>query len=598
MKRSHAPRKSRNEVPDREPMTDDYNQGGVDALCSVGQVESDFPHHAGAEEVTGASTTEVAEDVVRRLRHQAARLLAAGDVCFDAFVILDQDGRVAATNRRFTDFFGIAPNAVRSASLEKLRDCLKSCFENAAEFEAKWQPLMDGTCPLRNVEWEIIKPSHRILELHAMPLPSGGSRPGTAKILLWSDVTEKKSMQAALRNSQRMEAIGMLAGGIAHDFNNLLTAISGNVVLALEQLAAGETKDVPSLLTIAAEAASSGKDLIKKLLSHVRQNESTVETIDLRTCVNDVRMLLKHSISPMILVELRLPGSLWPVKADANGLKQVIMNFCVNAVDAMKERPNSHLIISASNQPAPVTAPIGHQISNTTDFVRLQVRDNGPGIPPEIKRRIFEPFFTTKAQGEGTGLGLAISREIVEKHGGWIECESESGKGTVFSVFLPRSLSQVVNVAAPIQAFPAAKTSGTERILVVDDDALVRGVSTRLLSRAGYKVATANDGLEALEWLKTENNQADLVLLDLAMPRMSGVDTMQEIRKIKPGLPIVLCSGSLTMSDPAAARYLHGSNVPEARICKPYDVGELTGTVRRVLDKPRAAGEAKKKEGT
>jgi two-component system cell cycle sensor histidine kinase/response regulator CckA len=406
-------------------------------------------------------------------------------------------------------------------------------------------------------------------------------------VLLWEDVTEKKSMQAVLQNSQRMEAIGMLAGGIAHDFNNLLTAISGNITLAMEQLAAGETRDVPSLLTIASEATSSGKDLIRKLLCHVRQNEPSVQAIDLRASVNDVRVLLKHSISPLILVELRLPGNLWPVKADANGIKQVIMNFCVNAVDAMKDRPNSHLTISAASLSAPV--PSKHASARPDgDYVMLQVRDNGPGIPPDIRQKIFEPFFTTKSQGEGTGLGLAISRDIVESHGGWIECESEMGVGTVFSVFLPRSLTQVDTPVAPkAPVLPAGKANGTERVLVVDDDALVRGVSTRLLSRAGYKVSTANDGIEALEWLKNPMNHADLVLLDLAMPRLSGVDTMEEIRKIKPGLPVVLCSGSLTMSDPQASRYVTGKHAPEARICKPYDVGELTGTVRKVLDRAK-----------
>ena len=532
-----------------------------------------------------AAAMEVSERALRNLRQQVARLTAASDVCFDAFVVLDQDNQVVLSNRRFTDFFGVASNAVRSAGLDKLHECLKPCFEKPAEFEARWLPIMENACPVRHVEWSIVKPTRRVLELHILPLPAAGSRQGTARVLLWEDVTEKKSMQAVLQNSQRMEAIGMLAGGIAHDFNNLLTAISGNITLAMEQLAAGETRDVPSLLTIASEATSSGKDLIRKLLCHVRQNEPSVQAIDLRASVNDVRVLLKHSISPLILVELRLPGNLWPVKADANGIKQVIMNFCVNAVDAMKDRPNSHLTISAANLPAPV--PSQHASARPdADYVLLQVRDNGPGIPQEIRQKIFEPFFTTKAQGEGTGLGLAISRDIVESHGGWIECESETGVGTVFSVYLPRSLTQVDVPAAPkAPVLPAGKANGTERILVVDDDALVRGVSTRLLTRAGYKVSTANDGVDALEWLKNPVNHADLVLLDLAMPRLSGVDTMEEIRKMKPGLPVVLCSGSLTMSDPQASRYVTGKHAPEARICKPYDVGELTGTVRKVLDR-------------
>src|SRR5262249_51730622 len=158
----------------------------------------------------------------------------------DAFVILDQDNHVTAVNRRFSDFFGIPSNAIKSGGLDKLRESLKPCFESPAVFDTKWREMVEGTSPARHVEWEIAKPSRRTLELHVMPLPTGGSRPGVARMLLWSDVTEKKSMHVALQNAQRMEAIGMLAGGIAHDFNNLLTAVSGNISLALEQLNAGE----------------------------------------------------------------------------------------------------------------------------------------------------------------------------------------------------------------------------------------------------------------------------------------------------------------------------------------------------------------------
>ena len=497
----------------------------------------------------------------------------------EALLILSAEGKVTAANLHFTDWFGLPQDhVVVGADISSFREKLSSCFADVEIFGVKWRDLVSdsGTSDI----WEIAHPQRRILERRVVCLPDQGGM-----IVFWRDLTEKRELQDALHRAQRMESLGRLSGGIAHDINTLLTAISGNLSLALQHLESGSPAGARGLLATASKAAIGGRDIVKQLLGHARKNLECVQSFELRDLITDVRGLLKHTISPLVLVEFQLPKSLWTVTADRSSMQQVVINLCVNAVDAMKGRPNSRLSLTATNFPRSITRPTGHGLAGT-DYVRLQVRDNGCGMPPEVLQRIFEPFYTTKPQGEGTGLGLSISREIVEKFGGWIECDSQPGAGTSFSVYLPRGEKATVE-KKPEPAAAAKKshsTSSAERILVVDDDTLVRTVSARLLSSVGYKVFTAADGVDALEWLRTPGNAADLILLDVSMPRLSGSDTMHEIRQMRPGLPVVMCSGSLLLCDPDAPQEGDPLAPPEGRICKPYDVGELTRTVRNVLD--------------
>ncbi len=521
---------------------------------------------------------------------EANVLKAAGNSWADAYVILDASDRVLISNQRFSDYFGIPANHIQSASLERLRACLEPCMESKEGFAASWNAVGEYHAARKVVEWEITKPSHRILELTVSPLPHAEDDGRSARVIIWQDITQKKQRHAALQQAHRMEVVGTLAAGIAHDFNNILTAINGNITLALDQLTAGEIKEASALLGVVMEAAVGGRELVKKLLSHVRQNATATRNMDLRAVVSDVQGLLKHTISPLIMVELRMPGNLWPVAGDANSIKQVLMNLCVNAVDAMKGRPNSHLIISAANQSgeSAETSPCG-------DFVCLKVTDNGPGMTESVRARIFEPFFTTKSQADGTGLGLAISSDIVQKHGGRIECKSEPGKGTTFLVILPRTSGEIQcepAISLPVQA-PAASSKGTESVLVVDDDPLVRAVLVGLLSRAGYKVFAAKDGIDAIDWIKKPGNTADLVLLDMSMPRLSGLDTLDQIRSISPKMPVVLCSGSLTFKQMVNEKH-NPSTLPDACISKPFEIPELTRTVREVLDQRKESEHGQK----
>jgi len=504
----------------------------------------------------------------------------------DAFLVFAEDGKIVSFNKHFTDIFGLQLSHAKGGDISRVRDSIGRCFASSVTFEKKWRAIVDMTCQSFTDEWEIATPQGRVLEVRAGMQETGQAGERPERILFWNDITEKRNLQKALQQSQKMQALGILAGGIAHDFNNLLTAISGNVELALQQLESDKVGDAPALLSVVADAARGGREIVKKLLCHARQHGNTSKALNIHDVIVDVRSLLKHSISPLILMELNTPKNLWSVMAEKGSLQQVIMNLCVNAVDAMKGVPNGRLTITASNK----TTSIPGDSGTVSHYVCLQVQDNGAGIPPEVRNRIFEPFFTTKPPGEGTGLGLAMSNDIIKKLGGWIDCESQVGKGTIFSVFIPRSLEENPITPGAIRPAASLKVGGKERILLVDDDPLVRAVTMRLLNGAGYKVTVANDGVEAVEWVENMDNEVDLIILDIAMPRLSGLDAMKVIRKLRPGLPVVLCSGSL--ADTSAMRGDPGGMNSEGSICKPYEMPELFGTVRRVIDQSVAANNA------
>lgn len=523
-----------------------------------------------------------------QLRPTLARFHALADLISDAFVVIDKNNQIVATNARFLEFFGLTPDQPCCGGLGSLEPQIAICFSSPETFRIKWQTFLNDPPALQNEVWEIQKPIPRVLKVSTMLVsPTPGGSTASERVILWRDRTDVRNLESALQQAQKMEAIGILAGGIAHNFNNLLTAITGNLGIALQQLQSSQAGiEVLALLADAFKAAAGGRELVRQLLCHARHNPHAVESTDLRTVITEIRDLISHSVSALVKVEVQTPRNLWPALADRSDLQQVLMNLCVNAVDAMKGRTNSEILITASNRartaPPEGVAPQG----KPGDYVCIEVQDNGPGIPAEVMSRLFEPFFTTKPRGEGTGLGLSSSKDIVEKLGGWIECDSSLGHGATFAVFLPRSTTPPdagkSATATGAHSPPPAKPSGTEVILVVDDDPLVRNVSKRLLSGAGYSVYTACDGQEAVDWIRTPGNKADLVLLDVAMPRLSGPDAMVEIRKLYPGQPVVLCSGFLF--DPAAFRDAHGM-LPDASLYKPYEVGELTGTVRSVLDK-------------
>ncbi len=500
-------------------------------------------------------------------------LRAAFDATKDAILVVDAFGKAVHHNLPFEEVFGVKSSDISASSPGTLQEQLARCFATKSVFEEKWQQLLAG----EKTEWDIVKPQNRVLEASLSKVEHDD---GAIRVVVWHDVTERRLLDTSLQQANKMEVLGKLTGGITHDFNNLLAAIGGNIGLALANLDHGKREEVASLLSDAMKAAMGGRALVKQLLDHSRRRSTKIETQDLRAIVTDVRNILKHSISPLIKVEMHWPENLWNILADEHHVQQIVLNLCVNAADALKDRPDPRITILAANYSRHASdAAMSKQ--GGAEFIRLQVKDNGPGIPPHVRQRLFERFFTTKKEGEGTGLGLSICRDIAEKMGGWIECDSEPGRETTFSVFLPRGTGACKNAPVAPQA-TAKAVKGTERLLIVDDDALVRSVSVRLLKGAGYQVNIAVDGQEAVDWVKAHPGEVDLVLMDVTMPRLSGGDATRIIREMMPDMPVVLCSG--LPLDVSRFKEAYGT-LPNATLLKPFDLAELSVVVRQTLDK-------------
>ncbi|MER3441645.1 MAG: hypothetical protein C4296_09785 [Gemmataceae bacterium] len=399
--------------------------------------------------------------------------------------------------------------------------------------------------------------------------------------IFW-DVTHQRNLEAQMRHMQKMEAVGQLAGGIAHDFNNLLTAIIGNLELAASQLGqAGLPEpgpcDTGTLVRAALEASQRAAALTRQLLGFARRTPLHIQPVVLRQVIEDTFALLRRTIDPRISLEMQVAEDVWPVSGDAGQLGQVLMNLCLNARDAMPA--GGRLCVTAENCTLDERAAQFRPEASAGSFVRLQVSDTGSGIAPEVLPHIFEPFFTTKEPGKGTGLGLAVVYGIVRQHRGWIECQSQPGQGTTFTIYLP-SAQHTTNRPAPATK-PKAPQRGCETILVVDDEAMLRNLAQLILMQLGYRVLVAEDGYEALEIYGKHRDDIDLVILDLTMPKLSGRDTLQKLKELDQDARVLISSGY--SSDAELLQTLDRGAVV-GFVGKPYTPAQLAQAVRQALD--------------
>jgi PAS domain S-box-containing protein len=386
---------------------------------------------------------------------------------------------------------------------------------------------------------------------------------------------EKQRLEAQLRQSQKMEAIGTLAGGIAHDFNNILSAIIGYTEMARLDLPEGGASGTS--LKEVLKAAERAKELVKQILAFSRRTEHESMPLHAEPVVKEALQMLRSSLPSSI--EIRHAGNpdLPAIMGDPTRIHQVLMNLCTNAAQAIREEQGViEIRLEETRLDRLGAAKIGDLPPGR--YVRLTVRDTGSGIPPEIQERIFDPYFTTKEAGEGTGLGLAVVYGVVSDYGGGVSVESEVGQGTRFSLFFP-----VVGGAA--SSYPKARRlplpqGRGEHLLFVDDEPAIAELGRRYFERLGYRVTARQSSTDALALFRENPHRYDLVITDMTMPRMTGDKLAAAMLSIRPDLPVVLCTGYSHRISEARAREIG----IRAFVMKPTTENELAKAVRRALD--------------
>lgn len=382
---------------------------------------------------------------------------------------------------------------------------------------------------------------------------------------------ERKRLERIVQRTQRLDAIGTLAGGIAHNFNNLLMTILGNVSLMLLDL--DSIHPHYELLKEIRNQVNNGSWLAKQLLGYARKGRYYVQTMDLNSMVRRVSQTIAVT-RKQVVVHTDMEDDLLAIEADQSQIDQVLMNLCINAADAMPA--GGDLVLKTENVTETEMTGTAYD-AKPGNYVKLTVSDTGKGMDKETMERIFEPFFTTKEMGRGTGLGLASVYGIVKGHGGYIDVESEVGRGTTFTVYLPATEEKTEAAVEPSWEI----TSGSGTILLVDDEERVLLVGRRLLERLGYKVIEARSGQEAIDTYRDKKAEIGLVILDIIMPRMGGGEVYDWMKEINPAVRVLLSSG-YDIDKEAKEILARGC---DDFIQKPFDLQDLSQKIREVLDK-------------
>ena len=492
------------------------------------------------------------------------------------------DGNILLFNRQCEEVTGYA---AAEAIGRKMTDFLLS--EAARDFHLRaFGQILAGQIPPA-LEYAILTKTGEerlvVWNYAAIPGPGGMVR---SIVAAGTDVTERRRFERAVITMQKMEAVGTLAGGIAHDFNNILTGILGNLDLARKTLPpdSAAVKSIEESIQASERAAR----LIRQLLEFSRRTPLERRATDVRKVVREVGHLYSQTIDKRIKVLVSADDDLWIARADSSQVHQVLMNLCVNARDAIMEQLDGGqggqeteakaIWVRAENVTIGEEYCRAYPFARPGEYVVLSIADNGIGMEEATQRRVFEPFFTTKRLGRGTGLGLSTVYGIVKQHEGWITLDSEPGTGTTFRCYFPRSTDSPEEMAV----LPGEKRppEGKETILLVDDEEMIRDLGTRILTMQGYTVLTAGDGQQAIDMFLAGRESIDLVLLDMSMPYMSGMEVLERIRKIDPRAKVVLSSGYRDDETRKTDRLSEAS----AFLPKPYRADMLARIVRDVLD--------------
>ncbi len=495
----------------------------------------------------------------QKIREQAALL----DVATDAIFVHDLQNLILFWNKAAEGLYGWkATEAIgkktselwHDKNLSQLQEALKILVTNGSWEGELHQKTIFGKEIIVESRWTLV---------------NGFDRRGQSILVVNTDITQKKALEAQFFRTQRLKSIGTLASGIAHDLNNVLAPILMTAQLLETQLHDDLSK---RLLPILISNAKRGASLVKQVLSFTRGVEGDRTLLQINNLIREIQQVIKETFPKSIDISTKTPPNLWIVSGDATQLHQVLMNLCVNARDAMLDGGSlqiwtENLFIDKNYAAMYIGVRVGH-------YVVITVTDTGVGIPSAILDRIFEPFFTTKELGKGTGLGLSTVLGIIKSHGGFINVYSEVGKGSKFKVYLPAQ-EATETLEEQEQELPSGDG---EWILVVDDEDSIRDVTKTSLESYNYIAITACDGIEAIALYAEHRDKISVVLTDMVMPSMDGVATIRTLRKINPAVKIIAVSG---LASSEKLNVVTNMGV-QAFLAKPYTAKQLLQTISAV----------------
>ena len=548
----------------------------------------------GADGAAGASRTLV----INRGRDDGPDPLRAAEIRFMRFfhntpmaiATVDRDGRIVRTNPVFVRLFHNVLNveggvrSIGAALVERDRPALEAAIAQAAA----------GNSDIAPVDAALAGEQERFGSFYVTAVEEE-ERDQEAAIVYMLETTAQRELETKVTQQQKMELVGQLAGGIAHDFNNVLSAI----IMATDFLLNAHKPTDPSFGDIMQikQNANRAASLVRHLLAFSRKQTLRPQVLDVGEVLSDLNMLLKRLIGEKVVLELKHGRDLWPVKVDISQFEQVIVNLAVNARDAMPE--GGRLQLRTNNVTAKECERYHAKGMPAADYVLVEVRDNGAGIPEAILGKIFDPFFSTKEVGKGTGLGLSTVYGIIKQTGGFVYVDSVVHEGTTFRIFLPRHVASAQEAAArlaeihvpaiegalaaadQVKRAAGADLTGEGTILLVEDEEGLRALNARGLTSRGYTVLEAGNGIEAIEVLEKSGRPVDLVVSDVVMPEMDGPTLARELRTRNPGLKIIFVSGY--------AEDVFQKHLPEHEkgqygfLPKPFTLKQLVAAVKETL---------------
>ncbi|OGQ25162.1 MAG: hypothetical protein A2138_06730 [Deltaproteobacteria bacterium RBG_16_71_12] len=506
-----------------------------------------------------------AQDALATSRERYFRLYDLAPV---GYLMLDDEGRIVEANLTAAELVGVDRAALVGAPLTRFI----AAADQDRYYLQRRAALGDGagfTCDLRLASANL---PARWVRMDVKPA-SGAAKGDLASWATLTDITESRRLADELAHANRMIAVGALASGVAHEFNNMLAVVLGHVELIAETLPpnAAIGRDLAAIAT----AARRARDIVRQLVAFARKQELSPRPIDLRAAASDLERMLRTQLRTGVTLRFELADGVGAPFVDAVQLDQVLLNLALNARDAMPH--GGELVIHADNVDVRAHDPARGEPPPPGGYVRIRVADTGTGIPADVVPHLFEPFFTTKPFGHGTGLGLAIVHGIVTQSGGHIDVESPPGRGSTFTILLPRAALPPPSSIVPAVAPRARRYRG--RVLLVDDEPQLRRVMRHWLSRLGFEVDDAPSGAIALDLFTADPDRYRLVVTDVSMPGMDGPTLVRRLAELGPAIPVLFVTGYLEAEQGPDAAPKPGRGL----LNKPFGADELAAAIAGLL---------------